>query len=372
MEAAKSKNHLFITIDILRSVAALGVFFYHQHIGDLLAQYTKIKSFTIIDIFGASYAVPLFFLISGYCIHLSNISYLKANQILPLKKYYLKRFLRVYPPYLLATIFAIIVNCLIRVNDYPSFTDALVHLFALQGFFKSSFNSINVVLWTITIELAFYLIYPIFYYLRSKYSLNRALLFTLIVSGISIGFFSIAGQYDNAPQEYFVLNLWFAWCCGAYLADKKMLNNGDLNKPVYKLIYGFIIACFILSLNLNYQAFFIIRYQLSILIWTAPMVFLISKENWFEKHQGIVIRIMVCIGLSSYSLYLLHEPLLYLKNFLAHKYLADNYQFVAMCFGFVLIPVIAWLNYIAVEKPFMKLKKWQRPGKYAVPYKING
>jgi len=343
----------------LRALAALGVLFYHQHVGGLLAQYSGIPLFTKIDVFGANYAVPLFFLISGYCIHLSNIIYLKKNQNLPLKKYYIKRLLRIYPPYILALLFSIIVNHMTTASVNPSLTDVIIHVFVLQGFFQSSFNSINVVLWTISIELAFYLIYPIFYYLRSRYSLNLALLFSFTISSSCIIGYYLKTDLYYAAQKYFVLNLWFAWCCGAYLADKKTFSNNDLTKPLYKLIYLFIVLFFVLSLNFNYPALSIIYYQFDILIWTGPLLFLISKEHWFEINQVLFIRVITYIGLSSYSLYLLHEPLIYLKNFLVHKYIPVRFQFAFICAGFGLVPFLAWLNYIIVERPFMRLTSRQ-------------
>ena len=355
--AAAAKSHSIITIDILRAVAALGVLCYHQHLGLLLSKYSHLHFLKAIDVFGASYAVPLFFLLSGYCIHLSNIKYVKANQSLPLKKYYLHRFLRIYPPYVIALFTAILINYVLNMEAFPTFNDLCIHIFALQGFVASSFNTINVVLWTISIELAFYFIYPVFYYLRLKYSLNLALLLTFIVSCISIAITIIStnGRY-NFPQKYFVLNIWFAWCCGAFLADKKMLNSDDLRKPVYKIAYTFIVLCFWACYKFYDQRFDVIYYQFSILIWTAPLVLLISQEDWFKKHRNST-RLIAAIGLSSYSLYLLHEPFIYLKNFIAHQYFPAKYQLLVMCVGFVFIPVIAWFNYTLIEKPFMKLKR---------------
>lgn len=351
------KQHAYISIDMLRAMAALGVLFYHQHIGSLLNRYTKTGIFSFIEVFGATYAVPLFFLISGYCIHLSNIKYLLNSQKLPLKKYYARRFLRIYPPYLAALIIAVIINRVTQIEAAPSTGDLVIHLFALQGFVASSFNTINVVLWTISIEIAFYLIYPVFYYWRSKYSLNRALIFIFAISFVSIGLIIALthGNY-NLPQKYFVLNLWFAWCCGAFLADKKSLAPADLHKPVYKVVYAIIAAIFISSFYFYDQTTAIIYYQFYILIWTAPMMLLISREYWFKKHNKDV-KLLAAIGLSSYSLYLLHEPLIYLKNYLAHRYLTEKYQFAAMLIGLLCIPAIAWLNYRMVEKPFMGTKK---------------
>lgn len=98
--------------------------------------------------------------------------------------------------------------------------------------------------------------------------------------------------------------------------------------------------------------------QVKILLCTAPMMLIISKENWFRQRQkSVLIKAMELIGLSSYSLYLLHEPLIYLKNFLAHKYLPVKYQPDGVLIGLLVIPVIAWLSYLYIEKPFHSRSK---------------
>jgi peptidoglycan/LPS O-acetylase OafA/YrhL len=349
-----NKQSSLVSIDILRALAALGVFFYHQHVGALLAAYTHIPFIGITDNLGAMYAVPLFFLISGFCIHLSNIKYLSLARQLPLKEYYKSRFLRIYPPYLAALAMVIAINYF-TYGQVPTLTDAVVHLFSVQGFTVKYFNSINVVLWTISIELGFYAIYPVFYYIRLKYSLNKALFFALMVSIISITFFSAQDKL-SAPDRFCVFNLWFAWCCGAYIADKLRNNEKKLLSPVFALFYLIIIvgtvAIHMIPNNLN-----IIFDQLNVLIWTGPLILLITNEYWLKKHGNIFIKTTVKIGLSSYSLYLLHEPLITLKNFLAYRYLPAKLQLAGMALGIILIPVMAWFSYFYVEMPFITKKK---------------
>ena len=66
---------------------------------------------------------------------------------------------------------------------------------------------------------------------------------------------------------------------------------------------------------------------------------------------------MAAIGLSSYSLYLLHGPLIALKNFLAHKYLPQQVQLPALVLGIFIIPLITWYSFKFIEKPFISRKK---------------
>jgi peptidoglycan/LPS O-acetylase OafA/YrhL len=354
--ANKTASQNVVAIDILRAAAALGVFYYHSHIGATLAKYTGLSMFTNTEAFGADYSVPLFFLISGYCILISNIKYIKTNSRLPLMQYYRRRFLRIYPPYLVAMLFALAVNYITIENYALNSSDLLIHLFSLQGFTAPYFNTINVVLWTISIELAFYAIYPIFYYIRFRYSLNYALVFTLGITCLSIAYYTFKGDI-GLPQRFCVFNLWFAWCCGAFLADKKTLNAGALNHYKYLLVYAVILAAFI-YLKYEPNTLFIIADQLKILIWTAPMLLILSQENWLIKRKSSwIIKAFTTVGISSYSLYLLHEPLINLKNFLVHKYIPGQFQQAGVAMGIFLIPIIAWFSYKYVEKPFITKKR---------------
>jgi peptidoglycan/LPS O-acetylase OafA/YrhL len=344
-----------IAIDVLRAFAALGVFYYHSHIGALLVKYTNLSFLGYTDLFGAIYAVPLFFLLSGYCIHASNVKYIRGNKPLPLKEYYFRRFWRIYPPYFVAVLFAVAAEQLVQQGSSINKMDLIVHLFSLQGLSVTYFNTINVVLWTITVELEFYILYPVFYYLRRRYSLNTAIAIALLVSIISIGFFISKGNI-SLPERYCVLNIWFAWCCGAFLADKRLIDPTALTKRVYIIIYTVILIGFYLTRYLP-DELVIITYQLRILIWTAPMMFLISREAFFRKWNHLwIVKVFAAVGLSSYSLYLFHEPLTNLKNLVIHQYFPAALQPVLLIAGIVVIPVITFVSYYYIERPFMKKK----------------
>lgn len=351
----KNKSNL-ISFDIFRAVAALGVYFYHSALGSILYKYLKIPFIKNIDAFGATYSVPLFFLISGYCIHLSNLKYIKSQQPLPLAQYYKKRLLRIFTPYLAALLVSILINFYKKSPNQPTSNDLLVQLFCLQGFTLPYFNTINFVLLTISVEVAFYLIYPLFYYLRNRFSLNYAMLLVLGITVVNITFFSFQ-KSPSLPQFFWVGNLWFAWCSGAFIADKIYFDSEVINNTRYKVYYLIILLLFVLSFFNDYSFLSIPFYQFKILIWTGPLAYIISKEEWLQKHNNFFIKVLTYIGLSSYSLYLLHEPLILLKNYLINLYLTKNLKIPFLIISIFIIPYITWLNYCFVEKPFIGKKK---------------
>jgi peptidoglycan/LPS O-acetylase OafA/YrhL len=240
----------------------------------------------------------------------------------------------------------------------PPFRYLIVHLFCLQGFTVNYFFYINLVLWTISVEMAFYLVYPIFYFVRLKHSLNSALLFAFFISALCI-FYFWCQKGISFPQYYWFGNIWFSWCSGAFLADKLYFDPQAFNKPVFKVIYILIAALFIgyMLLNVSYLSKIgLIGYQLKILIWTGPLIYLLSKEHWLKKQESVVLKIVVGIGLSSYSLYLLHMPLILFKNYLVYTFLPPAFRFAGLILGFIIIPVVAWFSYRLIEQPFT-LKK---------------
>ncbi len=295
------------------------------------------------------FATPLFFLLSGLCIHLPNIKYLKDGKPLPFTAYLKRRFLRIYPPYLFAFAISISVNYLLVKSYAVNTGDLLFHLFLIQGFSNKYFNSINLVLWTISVEFALYLLYPLFYYLRLKTSLTKALGIVFIVSTVSIAtiqYFSL----NTTVALFFVFNLWFSWCCGAFIAENMATAPNKLKQPVHLLLYGAVVAAYFLL-----RPFPIAQYPFVILIWAGPLVLLLHLEDRLSQNKSAIVKLLTALGLSSYSLYLLHQPLIALKNFLAHL-LPPAFQMAGLIIGIFVIPIITWLSYLFIEKRFMRKK----------------
>lgn len=341
------------SINILRGIAAFGVFWYHQQYGRVLAQHMHEPLFNLTDSFGSTYAVPLFFLISGFCIHLSNVKSIAENKSLNLEAYFIKRFKRIYPPYLIALLFSLFVDWITQPSFYLNVKDLFIHLFVLQGFYEKSFNSINLVFWTISIELAFYILYPIFFYLRKKYRLKSSLTIIFITSITSI---IVIGNFENITlvERYLVTNLWFGWCMGAFIADRLFLNSEFKWGKFLSILYP-MIAILYLMVHLN-KLPYLITDSLNILLWIGPLVYICSLENWLRKHYSLPICLLTSLGLLSYSLYLLHQPLIALKNFVILRYFPSSLSPLLQVLGLPAIIMICWLHYLKIEKPFMSKK----------------
>ncbi|PWS26397.1 hypothetical protein DHW03_16585 [Pedobacter yonginense] len=352
-------------IDLLRGFAAFSVFYSHQHIGSLISKFTGLSWFTSTDLIGAVYAVPLFFLLSGYCIHLSSFKQKELGEPLQLKKYYFNRFLRIYPAYLFALLFSVMVNY-VSYDKKPSLEDLIVHLFVGQGFSSTYFNSINLVLWTITVEAAFYIIYPIYYRINQTKGINQALLFSFLVSLISNLICFLFFRNLSISVIFFFTNLWFGWCFGAWLCDQYHRQPDFFKSKNWIFIVGAILCFFVLLQIYHFDNELIVHNTINILIW-APLFILTLQSEKFFQHYKKWLAIPLAIGISSYSLYLLHMPLILFKNFLIHKYLNNNSYILLMAIGTILIPLVCYFSYRIIEVPFFNLRR-----KYAVKPHTNG
>jgi peptidoglycan/LPS O-acetylase OafA/YrhL len=340
-----------IAIDLLRFFAAFSVYYYHQNIGLLLSKYTHIDWLIYTDIIGAQYAVPLFFLISGFCIHLSSS---KKTHSLKVKEYFFSRIWRLYPVYLIALIISTFIAEIASIEEV-SLASFTYHFFVLQGFSVSYFNTINLVMWTITLELAFYFAYPLFFLFYRKFSIHKALLLSAIVTSISIIIYTTQTTL-TLPQRYFFTNLWFAWCFGAWLCEIYLTKPNYFDSKNWKLISIGLFTLFISSFFVNWNNDILVKEVIYVCFWAPILIFLLSKEPYFVKIR-FWLTIPIALGVSSYSLYLFHEPFIHLKNFLIHLYLDEKYQTISMILCIFIIPLMSYWCYLFIEKPLINAKR---------------
>src|SRR4051812_37299902 len=112
-----------IAVDILRGVSALAVVFFHSRV-DLWVGFREIQSrpehfsgiekwlsWLSVPLSQGGYFVMLFFVISGFCIHLPYA----GNVMVPrLKAYSARRFWRIAPPYWVAIALGLAVEAFLR------------------------------------------------------------------------------------------------------------------------------------------------------------------------------------------------------------------------------------------------------------------
>src|ERR1700746_1718864 len=146
------KNMKINSLHYLRGLLAIGVMIYHFCSGILQYKYYYNADSILVRV--GNYGVSLFFILSGltlYHVYSSENFFSKKK----LKKYFVKRFFRIYPLFILTTIFCVVFAR--QVYDLKTIALNLSGLFA----FTNSFIPIHKVAWSVGNELVFYSAFPI-------------------------------------------------------------------------------------------------------------------------------------------------------------------------------------------------------------------
>ncbi len=294
-----SKNNL----DCLRLILASVVVLYHFGL-------TSVPTLAFDKYFSARFAVDAFFIISGLLIYRS---YVRSSSV---RSYFEKRVRRIYPAYFTVVVLAAFALCPLSSLPISQYFGVgfLKYLGAnlvflnflapsLPGVFTSnSISGVNGALWTLKIEVAFYLFVPIIHWICSRLG-TRKVMGTLFLLSYAwkYGFAYLASLHrspstfslDGSRSIYDMLEVQFPaqlmyFCVGILLLlyiDKLKLHFSA-------------IACVTASLFLLDH--FFMRGALDVL-WISGLVFVFGFWRYFGNFAKY--------GDFSYGVYIVHFPI---------------------------------------------------------------
>ena len=296
--------------------------------------------------------VPIFFFLSGYLIYGSYQSSSKnRNQIL---NFYSKRFLRLFPGLWICLLLSCI---LVWVSGYLNnvlinYKDAFFW-FAAQSTFFQFYNpeflrgfgvgALNGALWTISVEIQFYLLVPIVFRLMHQ---NKLVIFAIIFLFIIL---NVLNSYFNSGHNIFLklINVSFApwfymFLIGAFFAKFKEYLLLVLRTNIFFLFLAMIIIYFTskyLSLSwgnqINPFGFALIIAIVIHLAFTYPGL----SDRILRKND------------ISYGIYIYHMPII---NYILYIYGPGVNQFFVAIVGTFAIASFSWF---LIERPSLRFKK---------------
>ncbi|HMG15774.1 MAG TPA: acyltransferase [Saprospiraceae bacterium] len=330
----------------LRALAVFLVIIAHWELLPLLGIYINKAMFN--GLFG----VDLFFVISGFLITSILLkSKIQIEEGVTSRKnafinFYFRRILRIFPLY-----YSILF--ILYILKYPGFSDYLLNYLTytenIGVVVRKSWDSYSLT-WSLSVEEQFYLIWPlVIIILNRKYLLWTILLFIII-----------GPLFSMLQLRFFGNGFWFltpscfdSFGMGALISYFFIKNKTDF---LFKII-KYLVPIAILLLyywtvaenggHMQYlKTFFnsiISMYLILICIGPKPKI----VKNILEC------KILDYLGMVSYGLYLIHEPIPYFY----HKYLSFNpfMDFIIMLF---ILITLAFMSYFLFEKYFLNLKKY--------------
>lgn len=333
-------------IDGLRAVAVVPVILFHA-------------GFSLFS--GGFVGVDVFFVLSGYLITSLLIEDLTTGKF-SFSKFYERRARRILPALITVTLTTSIIgwfalspldvnklgNGLIGVATFSS-----NFIFWLtQGYFVES-AELNPLIhtWSLAVEEQYYFIFPIILYLGWKLGVNKlfAIIFTLsLVSLIASEFVSrnnpLANFYFLATRAWEL----FAGSLSAYVIHK----NGVRSNQSFSLLG---LLCIITSILIYDKSIpFPSAYSLLPVVGTVLIILFADSNTYVAKF--LKNRLLVGIGLISYSAYLWHQPLF---AFARIQLNTIKLQPVISAPLILTCIILAYLSWKYVETPFRNKERFQ-------------
>ncbi|RYY74845.1 MAG: acyltransferase [Gammaproteobacteria bacterium] len=246
--------------------------------------------------------VQLFFVLSAFTLCLTFAA--RMNEQYALRKFYIRRYLRIAPMYYLGILFYTGLLIADRGLESVNFISAAWHFLLLHGLNMAAFNSVVPGGWSIGVEILFYLIFPFIF--RQVYGSQRAILATLIVSVLI------------SSSVYFYLVFFAKVEVNAYsLGYWNFLNQ----LPVF--IVGFLLYLHFFNTETRVNTFFLcmiflgatavsLLFYMSKLIFSTVLIPLASAISFyalallFSRYAFLANKPLQEIGKVSFSMYLIH------------------------------------------------------------------
>lgn len=352
-------------IDGLRFIAIVSVIFYHLNLFFSVKDVAQYKdaidySYLYHFLYHGDLGVPLFFVISGFILGLPFANfYIQKAKPVSLKKYFLRRLTRLEPPYIL--VMTILLLGAVFVAQTLSVKDGLFSYFASiiyshDFIYPGVLPKLNVVAWSLEIEVQFYILAPLLAYL---FSINSVKSRRLLLVGITL-IFLIINAYCTFPVKSLLEYLQY-FLVGFLLVDLYVSKSSIVGeKTKFDPIIGF---CFFIIIWLFDKTDFSLPFQK--LVWDIiqlTSIFFFYYYVLFRKvFKVLSLKIITNIGGMCYSIYLLHYPLISIVGNPLLKVSFSEYSFINVTvYTVILLSTILLISagyFLLVERPCMD-KDW--------------
>ncbi len=323
-------------INFLRAIAVLIVVLYHFNIGGFSLGFI---------------GVDIFFVISGFLMTKIIVEQLN-NSTLNLFNFYKSRAIRLIPALFFMCVIVFIVGWFFLFNY--EFEKLSKHILSSINFFSNftywkesgyfdveAKEKILLHTWSLSLEWQFYLIYPVLLCLafksrKSNYDILYFLIFLVI---LSLSFLHFILKIDPTANFYLLPSRVWEFVLGGivYLISK---NYSIKNKNLLTILGYFIL---IFSLLFTFDTLWPSYSTLIPVIGTSLIIFCQSDYSFYKN------KIISLIGLSSYSIYLWHWPIVYILNKFNRDYYHENN--IVIFIAIILSLVLGIISYKIIEVP---------------------
>ena len=327
--------------------------------------------------------VHLFLVLSGFCLYWPLVKDGDTKIEPSLGAFAKRRLRRLLPPYYTVLLICTLGSLLLPrlgmswpeegagLSTVESFRSAGWHLLMLHNLRPETIWTLDAPLWSLALEVSLYVAMPILVVVARHYGIVKAVgLAALVTLSYRVSLNAFMGGtagWQNADfnQGYtlssFLPGRWVEFALGMWAAT---IVASKSNRQSCLFFGTFSLICFVMAtgLKLRWGVF----NPVSDALYASCFFFLILRTSQGETSSfRLPVRavlehsLVVQLGIISYSLYLLHQPLLRFAILWSRLH-STKVSFVMCVCVFLYIPiviVVAYVFHVVVEKPFMTAPK---------------
>jgi peptidoglycan/LPS O-acetylase OafA/YrhL len=368
------------SIDFLRGSAAMAVVIHHAVLfGNRPPTETPWFQALFWVLTHGHLGVPLFFVISGFCIHMrwARQQAATGEARVDFLAFWKRRFWRLYPPYLVALVITMaLVLVAIRMGStaasitrYPEprslwiGIDFVAHVFMLHGFHPALDEAGgNPVYWTLAREEWLYLIYfPLLFWRRSWGTVPAVIVTFVLGIVLQVTMRPVFGDSDWwRVINKSVITLWIQWSLGMLAAEAYV---GLVKLPAWcRALWLVPVWAVLAEVNDAYDT------PLTPALWGMTFFTLlnycVTREQEGRWPNFALTNWLAHVGLFSYSLYLIHYPARYVMKTLMGPFAATRNPLLYLA-GAVAITIggyiAGWLFFLLIERHFLNAGRSPQP-----------
>jgi len=345
----------------LRAIAAIAVVISHTAL--------SLKEFGLIaTIFGsdkngnpkglllASYGVSIFFALSGFLITYLLLKEKEKTKNINIKKFYIRRILRIWPLYYLYIILIFIIYNIFHISYDSSIIPFYLFLTANIPIIINNMLPFAGHLWSIGVEEQFYLFWPWIAKTNNKKLFKYSIFLVIGLFTLKVAFWFINFKYHISLPLISLsvtrIHIMIIGAIGAIL----FYNNSTYIKyltSIWAQLFSWIIL-FLVALN-KFHISSLIDNEIIGIITVIIIFSQITRKNYLVNLEN---RLMNFIGKISYGIYVYHPVIIFLTHKTLGKFQTSSLQNYLIVFLVVisLTISIAYLSYTYFENNFIQFK----------------
>lgn len=341
----EARQKTLYSLQIGRGLAALAVLFYHANLIIGLPKYFDVRPADVFMPGGAG--VNYFFVLSGFVIMLAHWRDLTGKP--DIANFAWKRFRRIYP-----LLWVVLCPLVILMVIAPSYSPAgavlprdLIAALAIAPPLHASYaEPFLIVEWTLRYEIVFYLLFLVL--LKSRV-IFAVLTLPLLIASVTSLSNTVAESVNFWIAPYFLL--FFMGMAGGW-AFKSL----PIGRPAWLLIPGLagLVACAWIAYRTD------VTPLLTVGIGLASVLVVVGAARAETGRPSTMARVFTFVGDASYSIYLVHYPLLSISTKILMRVTSSPYLAFTAAIGLALAGGIAC--HLIVERPLLRRIPRRPPG----------